>query len=154
MSQNVQNLPLCEEMTVSYTGTTADIAVGYLVCATGANETDGTPIVVRPATAHLTKAKFVVTDVSPVVNQISTGTTRKGGLIKVIPVKTAVGNFEIYCAASQSAGDYVGVADGVFAATTISDSSNDTIAEQARYIGQQIDATTAAAVVTVHVGGF
>lgn len=153
-TQTTQQIPPHQEITVSYTGTTADIAVGYIVTATGASLSDGTDIVARPATATLTKAKYVVTYFAPEVNQIVTGSTRRGGLIKVVPLKTAVGNFEIYCAASQNVGDYVGVADGSFAATTIADSSNDTIAEQARYIGQQIDATTGAAIVTVHVGGF
>ncbi len=154
MPQTVQNVPSFEEMTVSYTGTTADIAVGYLVCATGLNETDGTPIVVQPATAHLAKAKFIISAFPPSANQIVSGSTRRGGLIKVIPCKTAVGNFSVYCAGSQTAADFVGVANGSFAATTISDSSNDTIVEQARYIGQLPADVASAGLATVHIGGF
>jgi len=154
MSQTVQFNPSYEEVTLSYTGTTADISVGDLVCATGANDTDGVPAVVRPATAHLMKSKYLVSSIPANVNDIVTGSTRRGGLIRGIVLKTAAGNFTMNCAAN-SPNTYVGVADGSFLATTISDSSNDTIVEQARYIGfQMTDLSGGAGSGTVHVGGF
>lgn len=154
MSQTIQQVQSYEENVVSYTGTTADIAINNIVCATGLKETDGTAIVVRPATAHLTKAKYLVVGLPANVNEIVSGTTRRGGLIRVIPLKTAIGTFTMTCGV-VAADAYVGVADGSFLATSISDSSNDTIAEQARYIGQNLtDLSGGAGNGQVHVGGF
>lgn len=161
MSQNVQQLASFTPMVVNYTGLTtdhstavaADLPVGGVVCMYGVDD-DGTIRVCRPATAVLGYPKFIVVSMPANVNDIITGSQRRGGLISVVPAATAVGCIQTLVAASQAAGDLVGAADGVFAATTISDSSNDTIAEQARYIGRQRAASTPSAVVDVIYGGF
>ena len=86
MPQPVQFLPLTEEIAVNYPGTNnsgtavaADVSVGDTVTLKDAAETDGTMSVCRPETATLENTKFLVTDVSPMVNQITSGTTRRGG---------------------------------------------------------------------------
>ncbi|NBW11581.1 MAG: hypothetical protein EBR82_26480 [Caulobacteraceae bacterium] len=165
--QNVQYLPKTSEMTVNYTGfttdnstaVTADLSVGDCVIAYGA-DTDGTLRVCRPATGtnHLAYPKFIVAAMPASVNdRISSGsTTRKGGLIKAIPVglgSGTVGVIQAKCAASQTAGVCVGVVNGSFELTTVADAAVDTAAKLGTRVGIQLTTTTTAAVVNVMVGG-
>jgi hypothetical protein len=170
MSQTVQQNPLYAEMTVNYTGlttdhstaVTADLSVGDCVIAYG-TDSDGTLRVCRPATGtnHLAYPKFIVNAMPASVNdRISSGsTTRKGGLIKVIPVGAGsgtVGIIQAKCAANQAAGVAVGVVNGSFELTTVTDAAIDTAAKAGTRVGIQVGQTTspnAAAVVSVIVGG-
>lgn len=165
MSQNVQQQPAYRPMVVNYTGLTtdhstpvaADLSVGDTVIAYG-TDSDGTIRVCRPATGtnHLAYPKFVVQSIPPIVNTISTGTTRTGGLISVVPVGAGsgtVGVIQAKCAASQSAGVCVGVVNGSFELTTVADAAIDTAAKAGTRVGIQLTTTTSAAVVDVMVGG-
>jgi hypothetical protein len=167
MSQTVQQNPLYAEMTVNYTGlttdhstaVTADLSVGDCVIAYG-TDSDGTLRVCRPATGtnHLAYPKFIVAAMPASVNdRVSSGsTTRKGGLVKVIPVGAGsgtVGVIQAKCAASQTAGVCVGVVNGTFELTTVADAAIDTAAKAGTRVGIQLTTTTTAAVVNVMVGG-
>lgn len=164
MPQTVQFVSMCDEMTLQYTGlkgsdgstvVAADLAVGDVVCAYG-QETDGTLRCSRPETELFAMPAFVVTAIPADCNSLpytSQTTRRKGGSIKAIPLKTVVGTLEVKCAASQSAGAEVGLADDSFALTTIASATVNTAATQGTRKGIQLDATTSAAVVTVLFGG-
>ena len=165
MSQNVQQQPKYNPMVVNYTGLTtdhstavaADLSIGDTVIAYG-TDSDGTLRVCRPATGtnHLAYPKFVVQAIPPIVNTISTGTTRTGGLISVVPVglgSGTVGVIQAKCAASQAAGVCVGVVNGSFELTTVTDAAVDTAAKLGSRVGIQLTTTTTAAVVDVMVGG-
>lgn len=119
--QTVQFLPSYEEITVYYPGTdnsgsavAADVAVGDTVTMKDAAESEGTLSVCRPETATLENTKFLVTSVPAIVNTISTGTTRTGGYIKVIPWKSITGFVDANVADGVAAGDALVVTNGVF----------------------------------------
>ena len=153
MSQTVQFNPSYEEVTLSYTGTTADISVGDLVRDRRQRHGWSSR---RRSSGHGTPDEV---EISGVVDPGQRERHRDRlyppwWSYQGIVLKTAAGNFTMNCAAN-SPNTYVGVADGSFLATTISDSSNDTIVEQARYIGfQMTDLSGGAGSGTVHVGGF
>lgn len=164
MSQNVQYLPSSEEMTVNYTGyeyndssiVAVDLAVGYVVTAYKA-ETDGTLKVCRPQTETFARPKFVVTAIPADCNSLpytATPTRRKGGLIKVTPLKTAVGYVNAMVATGLSANATVGVTDDSFVLTTIADAAIDTAAKAGTRVGVITADTSSQAIAPVLVGGF
>lgn len=140
MPQTVQFLPLTEEIAVNYPGTNnsgtavaADVAVGDTVTLKDAAESDSTMSVCRPETATLENTKFLVTDVSPMVNQITSGTTRRGGIIKVVPWKRITGFVSASVADGVAAGDALVVTNGTFALSA--STSVASVAAIAAYVG-------------------
>ncbi len=157
--QTVQMCASYTELSVNYPGTNnsgtavaADVAVGDTVTLKDALETDGTMSVCRPETATLENTKFLVTDVSPSVNQITSGTTRRGGVIKVAPWKTITGIVQANVATGTSAGDALICADGSFALA--GSTSIAAIANIAAYVGyaRAANATGANAIKSVQAG--
>jgi hypothetical protein len=112
-TQATQQTPYYAEIAVKYDGlkndgstvVAADVAIGDTVTIKDALDTDGTMLVCRPETATLENTKFLVTDVSPTVNQITTGTTRRGGIIKVAPWKSITGIVQASVANGVNAAD-------------------------------------------------
>ena len=140
-SQTTQQVPHYAEIAVKYDGlkndgstvVAADVAVGDTVTLKDALDTDGTMLVCRPETATLENTKFLVTDVSPVVNQITTGSTRRGGIIKVAPWKKITGIVQANVANGVNAADALICADGTFALSA--STSIASIAAIAAYVG-------------------
>jgi len=113
------------ELTVYYSpykndGTTvvaANVTPGCIVTLTDTLASDGSMRVCRPETATLENTKFLVTAVDPQVNVITTGTTRTGGFIKVMPIRASSGITQMLMATGVSARDALICADGSFALT-------------------------------------
>lgn len=160
MPQTVQMCAYYNELSVNYDGykndgttvVAADVAVGDTVTLKDALHSDGTMLVCRPETATLENTKFLVTDVSPVVNQIVTGSTRRGGIIKVAAWKGITGIVQANVATGNSAGDALICADGSFALTA--STSIAAIANIAAYVGylRAANATGANAIKAVQAG--
>jgi hypothetical protein len=150
------------ELTVKYSpykndGTTvvaANVAAGYFVTLTDALDADGSMKVCRPETATLENHKFIVTAVDPQINVIATGTTRTGGFIKVIPIRSSVGIIDAYMADSVSARDALILADGSFAA--VAATSVASVGAIAAYVGYAVEANATGAAVNkkVQIGIF
>jgi len=158
-SQTTQQVPHYAEISVNYPGTdnsgsavAADVAVGDTVTLKDALESDGTMSVCRPETATLENTKFLVTDVSPVVNQITTGTTRRGGIIKVAPWKKITGIVQANVATGVNLHDALVCTNGTFALSASTSIAN--IAAIAAYVGyaRAANATGANAIKSVQAG--
>jgi len=140
-TQATQQTPYYAEIAVKYDGlkndgstvVAADVAIGDTVTIKDALDTDGTMLVCRPETATLENTKFLVTDVSPTVNQITTGTTRRGGIIKVAPWKSITGIVQASVANGVNAADALVCTDGTFALSA--STSVASVAAIAAYVG-------------------
>lgn len=162
-SQNVQQLPQHTEMTVRYTGyefddttiVAADLAVGHVLTIWG-KDSDGTLKACRPQTETFARPKVVVVAMPSDVNTLpysATPTRRKGGLVKVVPLKNAIGAIDMLVLHPSSKNATVGVVDDQFHLNTIADAAIDTAAKQGSRVGVLLADTTATAVVSVLVGG-
>jgi hypothetical protein len=130
-----------DELTVSYDGykndgTTAvdaSVPLGGIVTLKDAPDSLGSMVVCRPETATLENTKFIVVGVSPEVNESVSSGIRRGGQIKVIPVKTAVGFQDVLVANGVAANDAIIPANDSFAG--VAATSVASIAAIAAFIG-------------------
>ncbi len=138
------------ELTVKYSpykndGTTvvaANVTVGSIVTLADALDSDGSMKVVRPETATLENAKFLVTAVDPGINALQAGssTLRTGGFIKVLPIRSAVGIVQMLTANGVAARDALICADGSFALTAATSVAS--VAAIAAYVGYAVEANS------------
>lgn len=162
-SQNVQYLPQHTEMTVRYTGyqaddttlVAADLAVGHVITAYG-KDSDGTLKACRPQSSTFARPKFVVVGMPSDVNTLpytATPTRRKGGLVKVVPLKNAIGYIDCLVNTGLSAGNTVGVTNNQFYLDVIADAAITTAGELGSRVGVITAATTSTTITPVLVGG-
>jgi hypothetical protein len=134
---------LADEYSVSYDGylndgttvVAADVPVGGIVCLKDAPNSLGALVVGRPETATLENTKFIVSAVSREVNEIIDTSTnrRRGGIIKVIPVRGAIGFQDVLVADGVAAADAIIPVNGSFAGAAATSVAS--VAAIAAYIG-------------------
>lgn len=138
------------ELTVKYSpykndGSTvvnANVSAGCIVTLADALDSDGSMKVVRPETATLENAKFLVTAVDPGINTLQAGSTtlRTGGFIKAMPIRSAVGITQMLTANGVAARDALVCTDGTFALSASTGIGS--IAAIAGFVGYAVEANS------------